>query len=82
MWAPLEACRTIENSNYNNGMAGNGADDQNQDESADGDGAQDVPDVMFTSASAPTSFTSGSTETTLDESRATINTRMTTKERI
>lgn len=74
MFAPPEANKTIENANYNNGMAAGGGDDQN-DEGADGDGGDKETDQsMVTSAAGDT--VNG------DDTRATLNSRMTTKERI
>ncbi len=73
-WAPPDSAKTIENSNYNNGMVAVG-DDQNNEEGADGDGAVDGEVDYSGGASAAGAELA-------DDTRATINTRMTTKERI
>ena len=72
MWAPPEACKTIENAGYNSGLSG--AVDE-QDENADGDGGGEQ-DLQTNASSAAAAADNG------DDTRATINTRMTTKERI
>ena len=67
-WANSEAARIIENATYNGG-SGNPGDEQNEEEAEGG-----LNDTVDTVGAA------GGSE--LDESRANLTTRLTTKERI
>ena len=75
MWAPTESCRTIDNANYSGGGGGEelkeGNDEVNGDVAAD-EGESSTHEVTAVAAQPGTD----------DESRATVTTRLTTKERI
>ena len=76
MWAHLEAATTIENAPYNNGMnTQTGGDDSNvNEETAEGDESKVAAEANGDVGGAAADAT--------DDTRANLNTRMTTKERI
>ena len=83
VWAPLEACRTIEGANYAMNFGGQDQSQDGNEELMNGDANEESKQEDATAASS-TSAAAGSNAAgdAEDESRATANTRMTTKERI
>lgn len=76
VWAPTEACRTIDASNYNNGMVEEIKDGEEMNGEAE-ESKEEEGEAGAEKAAAADGNTAGE-----DESRATANTRLTTKERI
>ena len=83
VWAPLEACRTIEGANYAMNFGGQDQQDGNE-ELMNGDANEESKQEDAATASSTSATTGGNAagDAPEDESRATANTRMTTKERI
>ena len=83
VWAPLEACRTIEGANYAMNFGGQDQQDGNE-ELMNGDANEESKQEDAAAASSTSATTGGNAagDAPEDESRATANTRMTTKERI
>ena len=81
-WAPSEANKIIELAPYNNGMVG----DQNNQETEDGaegeeNGRQSTVGIDDMDGSTPSGAAAAAADNN-DDTRANLNTRMTTKERI
>ncbi len=77
VWAPTEACRTIDASNYMNGMVVEEIKDGEEMNGVAEEGKEEEGEAGADKAAATDGNTAGE-----DESRATANTRLTTKERI
>ena len=84
VWAPLEACRTIEGANYAMNFGGQDqSQDGNEESLLNGDtNEESKQEDAATASTTPAAAGSNAAGDAEDESRATANTRMTTKERI
>ena len=77
VWAPVEACRTIEGANYAAGFGGaEDSKDGNEEVNGDANEEEKKEDASTSSAAG------GNADGAEDESRANVATRLTTKERI
>lgn len=82
VWAPIEACRTIEGANYAMGFGGqeenkDGNEDQVNGDANDEGVHQEGADTSTSAAAGGNADGDGA-----DDSRATVAARLTTKERI
>jgi hypothetical protein len=81
VWAPVEACRTIEGANYSNFGGQEDSKDGNE-EQVNGDANEEGTNQLEVEPTSSAAGGNAGDARTEDESRATATTRLTTKERI